>query len=222
MNSLDRCILLFSGGRDSTIAALRLCTAVKNLTLLTVTSGHLVGLRSVRQRLAELAPALSSKTEWVHAVMRAEGAAEQNTVRTCLPCHHGYFAVASAVADQRQACVLAAGYTGYQSEWLEQSEYAIDQLRNVLSKFGKELLLPVRDLQSKEQAIAELRSSGLTIDALEQKCLVQQFNTRIQNEALRYAEIQRWAEALNAALAKPDSVNFEVLSAMSLGKVHVR
>src|SRR5438552_11850009 len=50
----EACLLMFSGGRDSTLAALRLHHGRVPLRLVTVTSSHLTGINLVRRRLSEL------------------------------------------------------------------------------------------------------------------------------------------------------------------------
>lgn len=56
------CVLLFSGGRDSTIAAVRLSRSFERLFLVTITSEHLIGIASVRRRLSELKSRLPQTT----------------------------------------------------------------------------------------------------------------------------------------------------------------
>jgi hypothetical protein len=64
--AMGRAVLMFSGGRDSTIAAVRLSRVVSELILVTVTSSHLVGIDRVRQRIAELRPILPRGSTWLH------------------------------------------------------------------------------------------------------------------------------------------------------------
>ena len=59
---------MFSGGRDSTLAAIRLSQQFDRLLLATITSDHLVGIDSVRRRLTELAPLLPPGSEWLHVL----------------------------------------------------------------------------------------------------------------------------------------------------------
>jgi len=106
---------------------------------------------------------------------------------------------------------LAFGYTNYQSAWLEQSIPAVERLRRFLATRGVELLLPVYDLSSKSQAISELEALGLSGEALEQKCLVQQRNLRLSPET-REHELDEWETSLGeldpatAALSLSDRV----------------
>jgi hypothetical protein len=209
------CVLLFSGGRDSTIAAVRLSEEFERLVLVTVTTDHLVALQNVRRRLAELKTHLPPGSQWIHAVINSERLVEaplstieigfsvkmDNALESCLPCHLSYFQTALIVASWQDARYLAVGYTSYQSHWLEQTPYAITRLRETLDHAGMELLLPSHDLNSKEEAQAFLREYKLSDASLEQKCLKQQFNdTDISPDAAR-KEIDAWSSALERAFA---------------------
>jgi hypothetical protein len=211
------CVLLFSGGRDSTIAALRLSEEFERLVLVTVTTDHLVALQNVKRRLAELRSYLPAQSQWIHAVIDSESIIElpistiqlgfshqmDTKLESCLPCHLSYFQTALIVASYQDARHLAVGYTSYQSDWLEQTPYAIARLREILDRSGKELLLPSQDLSSKEQAQALLREYGLTDASLEQKCLKQQFNDKEISPENARKEIDAWAVALERAFASP-------------------
>ena len=148
----------FSGGRDSTLAALRLAHSGQRLILVTVTSDHLVGIDSVRRRLLELRGHLPLNTRWIQV-------AEPEDLKTdtrfyapsCLPCHHAYTVAAVWVAEKCGAREVAFGYVGYQSSWPEQTPQAVQRLARILSRHGLTLLLPVYDLQTKADAIEELR-----------------------------------------------------------------
>lgn len=80
-------------------------------------------------------------------------------------------------------------------------------LRHNLRNHGLELLLPAFDLSSKADAIRELQMAGLNHDALEQKCLIQQFNNTLRPAELA-AELERWDQALEQTfqLAKQEDV----------------
>src|SRR5205807_6393519 len=117
-----RCVLMFSGGRDSTLGALRLSDADKEIVLVTVTSSHLVGIDHVRQRLKEISPHLPPRTPWVHVRQPAELRTDTSFYeRTCLPCHHAYVVSAVGCAKHLGATDMAFGYTQYQSNWPEQT-----------------------------------------------------------------------------------------------------
>jgi 7-cyano-7-deazaguanine synthase in queuosine biosynthesis len=104
----DACVLLFSGGRDSTVAAVRLGAEFRRLALVTVSTGHLVGLQQVTRRLIELRTHLPEHTQWVHAVVTPEATTLDGIyVDSCLPCHHTYFGTAMWVANRVNAKFIA-------------------------------------------------------------------------------------------------------------------
>lgn len=190
------CVLLFSGGRDSTIAAVRLNRAGHPLSLVTVTSDHLVGIEAVRARLVELKPHLPPETIWLH-VLQPSGLPGDPDLRspTCLPCHQSYAATGVIVANQLNSPRLAFGYARYQSDWPEQTPEATARLMAILARRGIDLVLPAYELATKQQAIDELRSYGLSADALEQKCTKQQTNVALDPTALK-TELAGWERAL--------------------------
>ena len=192
--------MLFSGGRDSTLAALRLLDSYRTLTLVTATSDHLVGARAVRQRLHELAPLLPPATKWLRVRQPPTANARSFTAPTCLPCHAAYASLGVMVAREEDAHAIAFGYAGYQSTWPEQTQYAVTTLRGVLGEQGLSLEVPVYDLDAKDAAIAELISRGLSPLALEQKCTQQQLNVELSQSAL-HDEIGLWASSIRDTIA---------------------
>jgi hypothetical protein len=209
-------VLLFSGGRDSTIACLRLIEAGRRPVLVTVTSSHLIGLQTVRRRLAEMRRVLPQGTTWVNVEQPDLGSAFAAAAPTCLPCHLAYVAVGASLARRHQASQLAFGYTTYQSTWVEQTPHAIALLTQALASIGLELALPARDLASKEDANTKLLAAGLTSGALEQKCLQQQRNLPLAGATLE-AETTAWSVALNDVLAKLDLVELRLLAEEVVG-----
>jgi hypothetical protein len=195
--------------------------ALSPLVLLTLTSGHLVSIEQVRRRVLELRSILPGRTEWVQAIIKSTGAEhERTTIESCLPCHSVYFLAALHIANLRQIDYIAAGYTRYQSEWLEQSPLAVDWLRKVIGNFGKKLLLPVQDLASKDEAKSTLRLLGLSEDALEQKCLRQRFNSANVEADLARAEVDLWGRNLERLLALGGGLDFvEFKGALTLDEV---
>jgi hypothetical protein len=214
-------VLLFSGGRDSTIAAVRLAKELRKLTLVTITSGHLVALGNVKSRLHELSSILPENTEWVHAVVKQEPLTFDSLLslshslpmpemprdlKSCLPC-------------REKAKYIATGYTSYQSNWLEQTPHAITRLRQVLKKHSIELLLPSLPVLSKEDARGVLRSYNLFDDSLEQICLKQQFNDQLVTMDEMTREVDVWAEHLDQALATSLSEDFQINAPITISEV---
>jgi predicted PP-loop superfamily ATPase len=218
----DGCVLLFSGGRDSTIAALRLSGVHSPLVLLTVTSSHLIGIDRVRSRIAELRQHLPNCTEWIHAVTTGKDAgAEEGRIESCLPCHDIYLRTAVWIANKRKLRNIAAGYTSYQSDWLEQTPYAIESLKEILSATGKKLLLPASNVTSKDEAKAILNAHQLSIGALEQKCLKQQFNCKDLLPEMARKEIDRWADNLQRLLTTSEAIPVEIKHSLPIGEVEI-
>jgi len=200
MRDKPECILLFSGGRDSTLAAVRLAASY-HVCLVTVTSDHLSGIPAVRQRLIELQAHLPCDTEWILLHQEQDFPGTQHLQSpTCLPCQLAYAAIGIEIAKHHRARRVAFGYAAYQSHWPEQTAIAVAALREVAREHSLDLLLPVYDLQSKESAAAELDSLGLSKSSLEQKCSRQQYHEDLSDPALR-AEIDRWACGIREAAA---------------------
>lgn len=212
-------ILMFSGGRDSTIAAARLCHAGSALSLVTISSGHLVGIERVRSRIQEMGSILPSSTRWLH--VRQPTALLTDTTfyeKTCLPCHHSYVVASSVLAYRFGVRKLAFGYTHYQSGWPEQSPMAVASLTSLLSRYGIELLLPAYDLDSRATAERELIQLGLSSASLEQKCLQQIQNVSLADEPLR-EQITLWERAIDESISKLREIKIEILEDVTIGSV---
>jgi len=213
----DGCVLMFSGGRDSSIAALRLAHTGRPPTLVTITSDHLLGIEKVKQRLVELASYLPATTRWLRIAQPEDLATDTSFYeQTCLPCHHAYVVVAAAVARSMKAQRLAFGYTGYQSDWPEQTPLAVSKLRAVLADYGIELELPVADLASREQARRALEVFGLSPSSLEQKCSRQVTNVALDDTLLR-AQISLWEGAIRRSMDELDRIPAAIMEEAILG-----
>lgn len=215
----DACLLMFSGGRDSTLAAMRIGRSSSKLVLVTVSSGHLVGIERVRRRLAELAGLLPAETRWL--LVRQPEALRTDTSfykQTCLPCHHAYVVVSGAISRSVGASRLAFGYAGYQADWPEQTPMALQSLSSVLARHGITLELPVHDIASREEAIRELKAMGLTSDSLEQKCLQQVTNLRLDDNLLTQ-QVRLWERAIDESMSQLAGINIEVLEETLLGSL---
>ena len=211
------CLLMFSGGRDSTLAAVRLHRAGTRMALVTVTSGHLVGIDRVKRRLGELAASLPPDTPWIQVRQPVDLRTDTSFYeQTCLPCHHAYVVVSATIAAAAAARRLAFGYAGYQSDWPEQTPLAVSRLRRVLAGHGIRLELPVYDLPSREAALAELASLGMSGEALEQKCLRQVTNIALTDERLGQ-QVDLWERAIDRSMAALPGIEMEVLDRATLG-----
>ena len=194
------CVLMFSGGRDSTLAALRLHQQGYRITLVTVQSNHLFGIHHVHQRLRQLRNVIPTDTQWMTIQQPKELRTDTSFYElTCLPCHHAYVVVAAALSVHLGTRFLAFGYAGYQNTWPEQTPLATSRLCTLLVRHGIELLLPVYDIQSREQVETELRSYGVASRSLEQKCLQQINNVELSEDNL-HAQISLWEQAIDQSV----------------------
>ena len=199
---------MFSGGRDSTLAAVRLAQNGDRLVLVTVTSGGLTGIERVSRRLSELRTLLSNDTCWLH-VRFPEDSDRAAKEKTCLTCHQAYIVAGAMVADKFDAKHIALGYSGYQAGWAEQTPYAIGKLNEVLSSNGFALVLPVTNILHKEDALQELRSSGLTEDSLEQRCVRQIVDPCLIGEEL-HQEVDQWSSELMKAMSDRGAMSLDI------------
>ena len=179
------CVVMFSGGRDSTIAAARLSKIGSEMCLVTISSGHLIGIDRVRKRIREMESILAPSTRWIHVKQPTELRTDTSFYEmTCLPCHHSYVVVSSVFAFRLAIPNLVFGYAAYQSSWPEQSPLAISRLTAILQRHGIRLHLPAYDIDSRERAEELLSEFGLSSASLEQKCLQQIRNVSLIPEAL--------------------------------------
>ena len=198
--------MLFSGGRDSTLAALRLSKANYNLILVTVTTDHLFGIEDVQKRLYELKQILPKDTEWFWIKQPMDLLTDVSFYApTCLPCHHSYVIAGTIISDTINCENIAFGYTYYQSSWPEQTPLATKELGDLLLSFDKRLILPVYGLQSLNDARSELRVNGLSDASLEQKCFRQVNNVALDEVTLR-KEITLWTTAMEKTLSQRASI----------------
>ncbi|MBI5573037.1 MAG: hypothetical protein HY919_00600 [Elusimicrobia bacterium] len=205
INSRDKCILMFSGGRDSTISAVRLSKIFTHLTLVTVTSEHLVGIEQVYQRVIQIKKYLPKGTEWLQVFQPKFSMTETINNATCLPCQSAYISVGIILAQKFQISNLAMGYSGYQNSWPEQTPYATTRLKKLMEDIGLRFHLPVYDIQKKEDAINELVRLGLEPESYEQKCLKQTSNIELEEDILR-SEIDRWINCITEIIKSKDNV----------------
>ena len=207
---------MFSGGRDSTLGAIRLANSGKRLVLVTVSSAHLKNISSVEKRLLELKPLLHGDTLWMHLDdSRLTAPPLRLSQKTCLPCFLKYISLGVMVARQFHSSSLAFGFTTYQSAWPEQTPYAVNGLKRVLSECNIMLETPVYDLKTKDAAIDDLQAFGLSVSALEQKCSRQINNKEIASIKMQNA-IDEWTKSLSYVISKNLSLNISKISQCNL------
>lgn len=182
-------LLFFSGGRDSTLAALRLHNAGRRVVLVTTTSPRLEGLARVRTRASELGRVLPPDTIWTCVQEHP------NLPPTTLPAFQSYCAI--RMGRELGISRIAFGYTEYQSHWTEQTPKAVGALELLLSEHSLALELPARTLSSKEQAIQELAQYGFCLNALEQKLTITEPNCALPlDDGIELAQWRRIVDGL--------------------------
>ncbi len=212
----ETCIVMFSGGRDSSLSALRLYDKGITPVLVTISSDHLVGIDAVHKRLSELKNLLPAETGWIRVLQPKQLFTDQSFYdKTCLPCQHAYIIVAAKLLRMMNAQIIAMGYTSYQSDWPEQTPLAIECLHSVLAKHGIKILFPVYDIRSKIDAELELSKYSLSTLSLEQKCSKQITNIALAPEMLR-KQIGGWEKAINESLEHLDNLELEILESKKL------
>lgn len=217
MNKKSKCMVMFSGGRDSTLAALRLAKKGVPLILVTITSNHLVGIEHVKKRLGELSGLLPDETRWIRVAQPTALHTDTSFYeRTCLSCHHAYVVACGVLASKFNASSVAFGYVAYQSDWPEQTPFAIDRLRSTLKNHSLKLELPVYNVHSKEAAVRELTEHGVSISSLEQKCLWQVNNVRLPEDRLRN-QITLWENAIDQSMRSIAEIDLQILDDHFIG-----
>ena len=215
----ESCVLLFSGGRDSTLASLRLADCGKSLILATVRSEHLVGISLVKERLVELKPHLPEDT--ICLMLSDLGFTIPPLAKfpnTCLDCFLNYATIGAVLARQFNTKSIAFGFTKYQSSWPEQTPYAVSRLREVLNDFNFDLDLPAHDIETEKKAIEKLKKLKLNSDALEQKCLRKISNKDIP-EAMLMNAIDEFSIALRASISSTILAHSTSFQTKKLGNI---
>lgn len=167
-------ILLFSGGRDSTCAAVRLIQSGEHPLLLTVIDTGCQTDCNTKLRVNELRERVDHSLCWISArapdLYEAAMGLAMKTAPSCLPCLCVRLTVAVSLARRLGITKVATGFSGYQSSWVEQTPAAIDATRAFLKEYSIDLELPVASLDSKDAAIRFLTASHLRPESLEPVC----------------------------------------------------
>ena len=146
----------------------------------------MTGLERVRSRIDELKRTIPIRCEWMLVAEQSLGRpGMQLNELGCISCHFGYFATAHAIARELACANIACGFVQYQNSWVEQTPYAVSQLRKLMAEHGINLVLPVAEIASKSEVEAELLSNKLSIDSLELKCTRQQPDPGLTGNRLR-------------------------------------
>jgi predicted PP-loop superfamily ATPase len=167
-------VLCFSGGRDSSCAALKLIQKKKSPLLLTIIDSNLQTDQKTEGRVKELRDKFGLTFSWVSIC--AQPFYEEIfktpvlTSPSCFNCFMVKLSVAIIIAKKHSVSTIATGFTSYQASWVEQSRTAIDETKKFLSEYELSLELPVWDIQSKEDASKILSNNSMSPEPLEPVC----------------------------------------------------
>lgn len=173
-----RAVVLFSGGRDSSLATCLLHQRGYSVSLLTTSSGASFGENLVEYRVNELRNALNAELPWsristpglFRSVAIADIERDFERWSTNLIILGAQFAsLTEGVVNclQNEVSTLATGYVKYEQDYHEQSPVAVAWLSDFCASFGIELTLPVYDYTSIDHVKYALLNFGVSTKSLE-------------------------------------------------------
>lgn len=178
MSQNRRAVVMFSGGRDSSLVTCLLHQRGYSVALLTTSSGASFGEELVDYRVGELRAALKAALPWSRVstpgLFRSVAIAdiEHDFARwsTNLIILGGQLAsLTEGIVHCLQNGVetLAAGYVKYEQDYHEQTPVAVAWLREYCASFGIALELPVYDYTSADHVKYALLNFGVSTKSLE-------------------------------------------------------
>lgn len=182
-NKKKAAVLLFSGGRDSSLATLQLVKEGYEIHLLTFDNGTTKGIDISNFRLQELESILKdnlverkiiNSRELFKEIALKQIEGDLDTFGTnliCMGCKMAMHAISLNYCLKNDIKVIADGYTYYQREWPEQMPEAIKEIKEFHRKYGVKYINPVYDIKTKEEAKKRLSNHKLSIDSLEGSCI---------------------------------------------------
>jgi 7-cyano-7-deazaguanine synthase in queuosine biosynthesis len=176
---LDDATVLFSGGRDSSLAAILLAARGIGVHLLTCDNGATIHGEVTRHRVEELRAAFDDRIRgWVihptHALFRQ--VALIHIERDFATYQVNLVVLGSQLATLTEGILyclehgitsLAVGFTAYQSHFAEQTPVAISLFEDYCNGFGIRFLTPTRDRASADSVRESLLAYGVSTKSLE-------------------------------------------------------
>ena len=195
----EEAVLLFSGGRDSSLAAVRLIDMGYEIHLLTFDNGAIEGIARSNLRLAEFSEKIKRKII-TRKIINCKDLFKKialfdiekdfdyfKTNLVCMGCKMAMHTISLNYCIKNDIKVIADGYTYYQREWPEQMPKAIEEIRKFHSKYGIQYISPVYDIISKENAKEKLALHKLSVDSLEGKCIFGgTFSNPVETDVVEY------------------------------------
>lgn len=170
---------MFSGGRDSSLAACLLAQAGYLVHLLTTSAGASFGEELVEYRVAEIRSAMPKKEfPWTRVSTPGlfRSVALANIEEDFARWKTNLVLLGSQMASLTEGIVtcinqgyklLATGYVKYEQDYMEQSPEAVEKMREFCGEFGIELLTPVYDYTSADHVKYALLNFGVSTKSLE-------------------------------------------------------
>jgi 8-oxo-dGTP pyrophosphatase MutT (NUDIX family) len=203
MTRPDRAVaLLFSGGRDSTVAVLELMAQGYEPHLIRFRSGMGIDNGLAASRVEELERVLSGRdlnfvTRDVQGLVRricfvdlVDDVSTDGCQQILLGEACAMIASATVYCMAREIPNIAIGATLYQAHYPEQRSTSLDTFRGFANEYGVELLTPVANIGSELEIKERLRMAGLSTKSLESTSLLADIDDH-QPEAAVAAYLQR-------------------------------
>lgn len=177
------CVLLFSGGRDSSLACVELAKKGYDLHLLTFDNGAVMNLDQVNYRYKELERLFPNRVKHnlllpsyglfkeIALIKLEEDFSKYNTNLICLGCKLAMHVLSLAYCLRNDIHTVADGYTEYQREYMEQMPEAIEETKKLHAEFGVEYLNPVYEIKDVNEVKRSLLAAGLSTRSMEGTCL---------------------------------------------------
>lgn len=178
------CLLLYSGGKDSTLAAIRLYKAGYNVHFIHFDNGHM--LDQNKPYLTFLETFNKDKDYYFDYSLssvdikdlfneyfkeyKLDDQSLESEIR-CLSCRMAMYTKAIEIAKERGYKYIAEGARISQKFMLEQLPI-ITRIKDLASSHGIKLLCPVLYVDDDQKLIEELLSSGHSSKTWESKCLI--------------------------------------------------
>ncbi len=178
-SSQARATVLFSGGRDSSLAACLLAQQGTNVELLSTNNGAVVATDIVEYRVRELTKRFGERilghiVRPIFGLFRRIAIAEIErdfaTYRfNLIPLGDSLASHTEAIlhCHERGTARLASGFVEYESAYPEQSEAALSLIRTFVESYGISYETPVRHFQHEDEVKYALFDFGLSTKSLE-------------------------------------------------------
>jgi PP-loop superfamily ATP-utilizing enzyme len=175
--------LLFSGGRDSSLACGVLAKKGYKIHLLTFNNGATIRQDLAEHRYKELSekfPDAIIKRAIIPSYGLFKDLGLKNlekdikkyeTNLICMGCKLSMHVISLIYCLENDIPIIADGYTDYQKKWIEQMPEAIEAVKKFHEEYHIKYINPVYSESSKEQVKDKLLKFGLSTKSLEGSCL---------------------------------------------------